>query len=883
MVGLNPAEMLERSFSPRPAANEVAYEKLVLLFTSAHCADLHDRHVGVVERVCRVNPNGFAIRDLPHIERILRFVTDKVCEGKVELFSDCLCKLLRTLALPFARRTATDEFKMLNNISSMCHAVSQTFRPEVPNEAQIAAAEMLSEFACAYGARPSVMDQDDEDSQVGPAPRLYHTNQGLLERSGAVQDTVRLGLAQAFGKPESEQDGALQLALVRAALQFSYHAGNAALMVKAGVMDVLCKSLARDFKLEVVFLSLELAWNLLENAPAAAHVALDDAGRESLVSVVTRQVRALLDGGYRAADKEMRNEFLLVAKMLASEERIRLSFFQSGFVKLAVAAAISPEMACEGMALKPFNQTQQAEDLEMKRLAWNLTGELCQNEQCLKEAVGLGLLRSLLMYVDEESAASLAARWPPDQLRDLTLQSLSLMYLVVPHCHAQFSNLDGCRLVMRFVEEARSRDVKMAALRLLRNLASVDKLKTELGQHGAVRLALDLFQDPASEEVVRQDAVAAACGLCKAHEGNQQVFRREGGLDALVGALTQLKSTDQTLPSALAVAVVDCAWAAVAPSRKSLARFLAAHGLDALLDFLESCNPYVFPVVLSCLADMMENPKAHDFFHSWASGVNRQNAAHMILDIWRAEEKARKMVDAQACLTRVARPLAGSVEGRLEWIPSLDMAYTFQSQEKKGVMARMKEVVNGDVICAKVYAVFSKLGFDSLNYLSPIDQSTLCTIEKYVEFKQGEVWQDIAADFESEFLKPTGSDRTRLQSGIDKAEMIARDVVEQQIALNQKYVEYLEADNTMFYNTTMQLAKDEAEAKVYKRSITNLTMKERLEAKLKKEQMLKSSFQKDMTKKNFMEKVDAKIYDSEKDYGPPMIPEDGEGSLGGSP
>lgn len=71
-----------------------------------------------------------------------------------------------------------------------------------------------------------------EHTQVGPAPRLYHTNQGLLERSGAVQDTVRLGLAQAFGKPESEQDGALQLALVRAALQFSYHAGNAALMVK---------------------------------------------------------------------------------------------------------------------------------------------------------------------------------------------------------------------------------------------------------------------------------------------------------------------------------------------------------------------------------------------------------------------------------------------------------------------------------------------------------------------------------------------------------------------------------------------------------------------------------------------------------------------------
>lgn len=29
---------------------------------------------------------------------------------------------------------------------------------------------MLSEFACAYGARPSVMDQDDEDSQVHVSP-----------------------------------------------------------------------------------------------------------------------------------------------------------------------------------------------------------------------------------------------------------------------------------------------------------------------------------------------------------------------------------------------------------------------------------------------------------------------------------------------------------------------------------------------------------------------------------------------------------------------------------------------------------------------------------------------------------------------------------------
>jgi hypothetical protein len=45
--------------SPQHAAAELDYDKLVLLFTSPHSAELYDRHVAVVERVCRVNTKGF--------------------------------------------------------------------------------------------------------------------------------------------------------------------------------------------------------------------------------------------------------------------------------------------------------------------------------------------------------------------------------------------------------------------------------------------------------------------------------------------------------------------------------------------------------------------------------------------------------------------------------------------------------------------------------------------------------------------------------------------------------------------------------------------------------------------------------------------------------
>ena len=55
----------------------------------------------------------------------------------------------------------------------------------------IAGQQMLAEFACAYGARPSVMDADADTPPPpqgpGPTPRQYHMNQGLLERSGGVQ------------------------------------------------------------------------------------------------------------------------------------------------------------------------------------------------------------------------------------------------------------------------------------------------------------------------------------------------------------------------------------------------------------------------------------------------------------------------------------------------------------------------------------------------------------------------------------------------------------------------------------------------------------------------------------------------------------------------
>lgn len=51
------------------------------------------------------------------------------------------------------------------------------------------------------------------------------------------------------------------------------------------------------------------------------------------------------------------------------------------------------------------------------------------------------------------------------------------------------------------------------------------------------------------------------------------------------------------------------------------------------------------------------------------------------------------------------------------------------------------------------------MGFASLTYVSLEEQAVLYFIEKYVKFKQGEVWRQIKAEFEAEVraaaLRPT--------------------------------------------------------------------------------------------------------------------------------
>ena len=135
----------------------------------------------------------------------------------------------------------------------------------------------------------------------------------------------------------------------------------------------------------------------------------------------------------------------------------------------------------------------------------------------------------------------------------------------------------------------------------------------------------------------------------------------------------------------------------------------------------------------------------------------------------------------------------------------------------------------------------SLLGFDNFGYVSFQDEATLAFIREYVKFKQGEIWLDISSEYEEEGLVLTDFDQIRLESGISTTYTLAVQVSQRQREiLEDKHMMDTQKESS-FYQSILTQQEQERQGLLYKKDRGNLTMKERSEAKLKKEAMLRNS------------------------------------------
>jgi hypothetical protein len=75
----------------------VDLDAVIALFQGPNSATLHERHIASVEKLCRQNAEGIAIRDLPKMQHVLQLTLQLLSSGKAE-FLQTAVDLLKWVA-----------------------------------------------------------------------------------------------------------------------------------------------------------------------------------------------------------------------------------------------------------------------------------------------------------------------------------------------------------------------------------------------------------------------------------------------------------------------------------------------------------------------------------------------------------------------------------------------------------------------------------------------------------------------------------------------------------------------------------------------------------------------------------------------------------------
>ena len=202
----------------------------------------------------------------------------------------------------------------------------------------------------------------------------------------------------------------------------------------------------------------------------------------------------------------------------------------------------------------------------------------------------------------------------------------------------------------------------------------------------------------------------------------------------------------------------------------------------------------------------------------------------------RPESTASVHTNSQACAC------CAYTHTSFHWRVVLQVVYGCLTDKRKQELRTLCNAVSTEQKMRKIYSVLNFLGFSSWGEdLCAHDRATLTLIEKYVKFKQGEVWMEIETKFNTCGFRPTGSDRARLQSGIQFSEHLATIVTKDQtrLLISEQH-EQGKKERERLAAKLVQ-AQLEYDIKFYKRDKSQVTAKEKSAARAKRDEMLATS------------------------------------------
>ncbi|XP_046875685.1 cilia- and flagella-associated protein 69-like [Hypomesus transpacificus] len=773
---------------------------------------LKERHLFVFKKLLKKCQRGFLLKELADIFKIVNICAEK-SKDQPE-YASVLCDFLKACRLPFLKEKVSDEITYAPAVRECLSQMGYLMR--VPH-AEVRH-EICDSIKSLYSPVESKQSVDGMDwlSNIEAISYIYLNKQyrltfrpqptapgyvvGLLEQSG-LAETLVLSTSLLENQPSVYRQVLQTLQKLTGSSDV-----NCGHVLKAQGAQIVCFHMNDpDPTGQILFRSSEILWNLLERG-CKDEVSFQLSNMDCIVALKEAFLKLLLNG-YRHYDSQLRNDLLVITTLIAENPKSPL--IESLFAKQLIIIGTFPEMKSHNPLVQNLKLSYNNEDFEMKKLLLNLFVVMSKDLSALQLFREGGVVVALLLLVrppGPHPGGSPGPRyWTSVQQEELQLQALATLASVAPLMQEEYVSCKGSTCLLLLLEWCAERDAyfgqghsfhgaggrgsRMAQMRycarLLRAMASLgnEAINQGLCDQGAISqllgIVMQMVESPKEEDAVtleiKADIQIILSALCENDLHRKELFGSEG-VEMTVHFLRMNpeKFSSGLGHNILILSTVDCVWSCIVGCYTTEDYFLAKEGVFLLLDLLHSSPGNMRSVILGTLQDLCDNPKTLTHVLAWR-GPGGLCSGGLLLELWRQEEEELE----------VSRDLHGRIAD-----PKKPVLYRHQEESSHvSLPANRPSPAVMDVsenLRSKIYSVFCKIGFEGLDGLSTKDYITLSIVHRYLDFKVGEVWDEISRELTLERVRPVTPDMEALDTIAQMTEDTAKRVIAEQASLLER-------------------------------------------------------------------------------------------------
>ncbi|XP_028255390.1 cilia- and flagella-associated protein 69-like [Parambassis ranga] len=830
----------KRQHTQEVSVKSLELSKVVRLLEDPLTTNLKERHLFVLKKLLKRSHAGFLLKELTGIARVLNICAEKATDHLE--YVPILCEAMEICRLPFLKERVSDERNYAQDVIEFLSHMGCLMRVSDAEVKQHIVESVKSFYSCVAPKQ----QLDGTDRPPKPKPRTFLSNNRFYRLSLSLQPTspgYRLQLLEHSDLAQTlllsmatlENQPAIKLQLLQT-LQIlsSYSDMNCSAILHARGAETICLHMNEpDPTAQVLPCSSKILWNLLERC-SKEEVTAQLSSMECVLSLKEAFFHQLLNGS-QPSDLRLRNDLLVITTLIAENPQSPL--IESLFAKELMVFVTFPELKSQNPLVRSLKLTYSNEDLKMKKMLLNLLVLLSQDLAVLQLYKAERVMLALLMLVKPPAASSErqsgSGHWSPVQQEELQLQALATLATIAPLMLDEYVSCQGNNYLLLLLEwcvgpdsyfgqghsfhSSGGRGSKKAQLRhcirVLRSVSSQGEeyVNQDMCDQGIINQLLGVLMqmegNSDEEDVVtleiKSDMQLILSTLCDIDMHRKELFGSEG----VEMAVHFLKKGSNMFYSGLGhnkliLSTVDCVWSCIVGCYTTEDFFLAKEGVFLLLDLLTTSPRCVHGIVLTTLLDLCDNQNTPSHILSWKDGGGR-TAPRLLLQLWREEE--RELGVNRNRFGGIADPQRSV----LTHDEQEDTRHSFPANPPSAAVLEVSENLR-----SKIYSIFCKLGFQELHGLSTQDYVTLSIVKRYLDFKVGEVWDEIKKELILDGVRPISPDAEALSTMGHIWEDTAKKILEEQNSiLKQQQKEDMSEEELMYAEIKSHWKQQELRAK----------------------------------------------------------------------